>query len=226
MTWCALRGVGVESHRRQGVLPTFFRCAATTRPHRPFSRGLGRGIIGDKSALPVVIDALGDYTTPSANAPRCSRWRNSPTRPCRSACSSKPAIHSPDAAHRHVPARPVRGQIDRPALLAGLKDAEPLVRAEAALSLGRQRAGKADLPALLRDSDEHVRGAAAYALGLIGDKDALRPILQDEAAFVRAIAAEALQKLGDKSAKPPDGFKAADLFTYPIYSPEHEDLYR
>jgi hypothetical protein len=31
--------------------------------------------------------------------------------------------------------------------------------------------------------------------------------------------------LGDKTAKPPEGFKAAELFTFPIYSPEQKDLY-
>jgi hypothetical protein len=48
---------------------------------------------------------------------------------------------------------------------------------------------------------------------------------QDNSAFVRAVAAESLQKLGDKTAKPPEGFNAAELFTFPIYSPEQKDLY-
>ena len=44
--------------------------------------------------------------------------------------------------------------------------------------------------------------------------------------FVRAIASESLNRLGDKSVQPPEGFKASELFTYPIHSPEHEELYR
>ena len=53
----------------------------------------------------------------------------------------------------------------------------------------------------------------------------LRSLSQDNSAFVRAVAPESLQKLGDKTAKPPEGFKAAELFTFPIYSPEQKDLY-
>jgi HEAT repeat protein len=113
-------------------------------------------------------------------------------------------------------------------LVTGLSDEDPLVRAEAALTLGKLRATKAQ-PALVKlrqDPDEHVRGAVIYALGLLKDKDNVRRALQDEAPFVRAIAAEALNEMGDKSIRPPEGFRAVELFTYPIHSPEHAELYR
>ena len=73
-----------------------------------------------------------------------------------------------------------------------------------------------------------MRGSTAYAIGLMGDPSGvtlLRSLSEDNSAFVRAVAAESLQKLGDKTIRPPEGFKAAELFTFPIYSPEQKDLY-
>ena len=53
----------------------------------------------------------------------------------------------------------------------------------------------------------------------------LRAALQNAEAFVRAFATESLNRLGDKSVKSPDGFKAAELFTYPLHSLERTELY-
>ena len=192
----------------------------------------GLAFIGEKSALPVVIDALGDYNASVreraallaldklADASITSRLRSQSTN---SFAPTRRVVMYLYSRYGKQSATPI--------LLAGLKDPEPLVRAEAALTLGKIRATSAVSPvsALLRDTDEHVRGAAAYALGLLGDaaaRPSLRALLEDEAAFVRAIAGESLNRLGDKSVQPPEGFKASELFTYPIHSPEHEELYR
>ena len=118
-----------------------------------------------------------------------------------------------------------------PSVLPALKDPDATVRGEAALSLRKLKARSAipELTGALKNADDHVRGSAGYALGLIGDVTVmpqLRVALSDESVFVRAVAVESLQKLGDKTAKPPDGFKAAELFTFPIHSPEHTELYR
>ncbi|MEI6082834.1 MAG: HEAT repeat domain-containing protein [Verrucomicrobiota bacterium] len=193
----------------------------------------GLAFIGDKSALPVAVAALGDYNTAVRE---------------RSALLALDVLADGTIGDRLVkqaknifpPTRRIvmylftrYGDAKQAglALQAGLKDGEPLVRAEAALALGRRHAKNVVpflLPAL-QDDDDHVRGAAAHALGLLGEpssREALRPLLQDEAAFVRAVAAESLQQLGDQTIKPPAGFRAADLFTYPIYSPENAQRYR
>jgi HEAT repeat protein len=192
----------------------------------------GLAIIGDKSALPVAIDALGDP--------------NNSVRE-RAALLALEALNDGSipkrllekTSHPHLGTRRLvmyllaryGDESAVPALKEGLKDVDTLVRAEAALSLGKLRAhGALDaLVPLLYETDEHVRGAAAYAIGLIGDNSAtplLRPLLEDKNAFVRAVAAESLQRLGDKTASPPEGFHAAEIFTFPIHSPEHRDLYR
>jgi len=54
-----------------------------------------------------------------------------------------------------------------------------------------------------RDVQHYVRRFAAYALGELGDKEAVKPlagVLRDEDPEVRAFAADALQKIGDKEA--------------------------
>jgi HEAT repeat protein len=117
-----------------------------------------------------------------------------------------------------------------PALIGGLKDTDALVRGEAAISIGKLHARKAlgALPPALQDPDDHVRGSAAYGVGLMGDPAGaalLHPLLKDDSAFVRAVAADSLQTLGDRTAKPPEGFKSSELFTFPIFSPEQKDLY-
>jgi HEAT repeat protein len=189
----------------------------------------GLAFIGDKSALPVVIEALGDYNA-------SVRERSALLALEQLADATVPSRLQKQATNVFAPTRRIvmyllaryHDKTSLAVLLVGLQDNDALVRAEAALSLGKlhAQAATSDLCRLLKDPDEHARGAATYALGLIGDKDALRPMLQDEAAFVRAIAAESLQRLGDSSVKPPEGFAAAELFTYPIHSPEHEELYR
>ena len=191
----------------------------------------GLALIKDKSALPVVVEALGDYNTSVRE---------------RAALIALEALADNTIASRVLtqtnnvlPAtrRVVMYLLARygnesvvPALQNGLKDSDALVRGEAALSLGKlhTRKGEPALIAALSDPDEHVRGASAYAIGLIADKSAmtaLRRLLNDETAVVRAIAAESLQRLGDETVSPPEGFKAVDLYTFPIYSPEHKKLY-
>ena len=216
----------------KAVLPDVVRLATNDASGVVRFRAVwGLGIIRDKSALPVVINALGDYNTSVRE---------------RSALLALEALADNTIAQRVLRQTnnvlPATRRIvmyllarygDQSVVLAlkrGLTDPDQLVRAEAALSLGKLKAqaGLTDLPPLLNDPDEHVRGSAAYSLGLIGDKSAmgaLRPALEDKSAFVRAVAAESLQQLGDKTVKPPEGFKAAELFTFPIYKPEHKELY-
>jgi len=55
---------------------------------------------------------------------------------------------------------------------------------------------------------------------------ALVALLKDDAPFVRATAAESLQLLGDRTAQPPAGFRAVELFSYPLHNPDTKDLYR
>jgi hypothetical protein len=176
--------------------------------------------------LPVAIAALGDYIP-------AVRERAAPLAVETLADASVGERLARQAQNEYAPTRRIvmylLGRQAEPdqataVLRQGLKDGDPLVRAEAALALGRRRATIAlsDLRAVLKDPDEHVRGAAVYAIGLIGDarqREAVRPLLDDDQAFVRAIAAETLHRLGDRTVKPRPGFRAEDLFTYPIYSP-------
>ncbi len=78
-------------------------------------------------------------------------------------------------------------------------------RRAAAFELGIMKAAEAAgaLLELLDDENDEVCGAAALALGQIGNKRDLFPLierLEDESAYVRASAAGALGYLGDKSA--------------------------
>jgi HEAT repeat protein len=217
----------------KAVLPDVVRLATNDASGVVRFRAVwGLALIRDKSALPIVINALGDYNTSVRE---------------RSALIALEALADNTVVSRVLtqtnnvlPAtrRVVMYLLARygdksvvPALKQALTDPDQLVRAEAALSLGKLKArdALANLLPLLADPDEHIRGSVAHAVGLIGDKsaiEALRPALEDKSAFVRAVAAESLQKLGDKTVKPPAGFKAAELFTFPIYKPEHEELYR
>jgi HEAT repeat protein len=107
------------------------------------------------------------------------------------------------------------------ALRTGLVDAEAMVCAEAVLGLGRRRAtiAPADSQRLLAHDDEHVRGATAHALFLASDRSAvkwLRPLLTDPHPFVRAVAAESLSQWGEPTVKPPAGFSAAAILSYPF----------
>ncbi|MCS7048370.1 MAG: HEAT repeat domain-containing protein [Verrucomicrobiae bacterium] len=194
----------------------------------------GLGLIGDRTALPVVIEALGDYN----NAVR----DRAAVIALETLADAKIVSHLLTQTNNVLPAsrRIVMyllgkyGDRDRPtaiaALMKGLQDPDARVRGQAALALGRLKANqaRAALEAASHDSDDHVRGAATHALGLIGDTAALpavRARLRDEAAFVRAIAAEALNRLGDHTVQPPEEFRAEELFTYPIHTPEHQDLF-
>ncbi|MCG3148457.1 MAG: hypothetical protein PCFJNLEI_01901 [Verrucomicrobiae bacterium] len=185
----------------------------------------GLAIIGDKSAMPVAVAALGDFVP-------AVRERSALLALAALADDSLGAQLAGQAGNEFTPTRRIvmylfsrYGELQQavPVLQAGLRDGDPLVRAEAALALGRRRVSRlvGEVIPLLGDSDEHVRGAALHALGFMGDsvrRSDLLPMLQDPNAFVRAVAAEALQRLGEKNVKPPPGFRAEELFSYPIHN--------
>jgi HEAT repeat protein len=205
-------------------LPTVIEIGRTdSSPRVRFRAIAGVGIIREKSALPAVVAALADVHP-------AVRERAALATVDLLADPTLPGLLRPMASHHFPPTRRLVMQLYArhgtlaqclPVLKTGLQDADPLVRSQAALSLGKRRVtdvGPGLLP-LLRDPDEHVRGTAAYALGLIGDRSALaslRALLADESAAVRAVAAESLQKLGDGAAKPPTGFRGADLYADPF----------
>ncbi len=90
--------------------------------------------------------------------------------------------------------------------LPALRDAEPVVRATAAMSvifLPRNEASAALLP-LLADRDEFVRREAAHALGEVGDPSAtgslVRSMQSEKILEVRTAATVALGKIGDLAA--------------------------
>ena len=230
-----LRAAAVWSLSHVGgraVLPDVVRLATNDASGIVRFRAVcGLAFCGDRSALPVVVDALGDYN----NAVRE-----------RSALLALDVLADRSVAplllnqrHNVLPAtrRLVMYLLAKygdssviPGLVEGLNDPDALVRAEAAISLGKLRSLKNldALQPLLKDPDDHVRGSTAYAIGLMGDPlgaALLRSSLQDNSAFVRAVAAESLQKLGDKTVRPPEGFRAAALFTFPIYSFEKKEVY-
>jgi HEAT repeat protein len=94
------------------------------------------------------------------------------------------------------------------ALAGALRDQDPSLREQAALSLGILNARSA-LPALanaLRDPDPGVRGAAATAIGKVGtasDGTALIPLLADEDAEVRNRVLQAIGVLRVREAGAP-----------------------
>jgi HEAT repeat protein len=91
------------------------------------------------------------------------------------------------------------------ALLEVLRDRNPGLRSAAARALGEVNADAAAPPLiglLLEDTAIEVRVSAAYALGLLGDPQAIEPLIQKlddqtEDARVRGTAAEALGDLRD-----------------------------
>jgi len=107
----------------------------------------------------------------------------------------------------------ILGEIGGPdaleALVAALKDKNPIVRGEAAKGLGWMCNPKA-VPPLLdtleNDDSARARAVAAWSLGRIGDRRAAEPVvaaLGDAAKEVRRSAARALGDLGDRRAVEP-----------------------
>jgi HEAT repeat protein len=96
-----------------------------------------------------------------------------------------------------------------PALFKALKDPNASLRAAAARLIGESGIKESvdRLVALLQsDPEPKVRKDAAYALGLIGDVTAVKPLvaaLKDGAPMVRGMAAESLAYLRDPSALGP-----------------------
>lgn len=166
------------------------------------------GLLGDRRGLPAVIAALRDANT---------AVREQAAARALEVLADESVMDrlTPLARFEYAPTRRIvmnllgrYGDRERavPVLRAGGRDGDALVRAEAALSLGRRGANIGE--SFFRDADEHVRGAAAYAAGQAGRsayRQELQRLLSDESAFVRAVAAEAL-------GKPPEGFRAVELF--------------
>ncbi len=94
-----------------------------------------------------------------------------------------------------------------PLLMKALKEAEPVIRSEAAFVLGRigRKEAVAPLIEALSDADARVRTNAAYALGELSDPKSMAPLikaLSDADALVRANACFALGHVGDPKAAP------------------------
>jgi HEAT repeat protein len=93
-----------------------------------------------------------------------------------------------------------------PSLLKALKRDEAVVRAGAAVALGRVRPKPVDaidaLSPAMKDADPNVRAAAIKCLGIVGREKAIPSLimgLQDRDVQVRRNAADALSKLGRNS---------------------------
>ncbi len=96
---------------------------------------------------------------------------------------------------------------DNPAIAAMLlNDPDPMVRAQAAVKLGKSKDPDAVqfLVQALTDRDEQVRRDTLEALDAIGDRSvapkAIDLLVRDESANVRLAAAKLLGRLGDRSA--------------------------
>ena len=103
-------------------------------------------------------------------------------------------------------------------LVSLLFDLDPVVRARAALAIGRVgfAEGGPALAAALLDTEPAVRGQAAFALGLLGRAEAsepLRRLLADSDPMVRGRAAEGLGLIGAQLTDP-----AASAFRAPAAS--------
>lgn len=85
-----------------------------------------------------------------------------------------------------------KGEVREAALIA-------LITMRADPAIPDLRALLPEIREMLGDEEPGVRGAAARALGILGDKGSLpriRELLRDESEFVREAAREALSKLG------------------------------
>jgi len=123
------------------------------------------------------------------------------------AAAATAATARPAVAYREIAEAEDRRDWASGKLAAALRDADPAVRARAALATGRLQDSTsvgALLP-LLADRVAVVRREAAFALGQVGHRSAraaLERSLSDADAGVRENAVEALGKLGDKDATP------------------------
>lgn len=101
----------------------------------------------------------------------------------------------------------IGGQAAVAPLVQALEDADPDVRACAALALGHIRAGSAApaLVAKLADDSAFVAGIAADALSMIGPPavEALMASLQAPQASARVLAVRAMGRIGDEQAVEP-----------------------
>jgi HEAT repeat protein/cyclophilin family peptidyl-prolyl cis-trans isomerase len=97
----------------------------------------------------------------------------------------------------------------QPSLLSLIADPEARIRRRTALAIGRTRLAEgipALVPVLAGDPDPEVRQMAAFALGLIGDPQAVEPLvaaLSDPDALVQGRAAEAIGLVGHKEGAAP-----------------------
>lgn len=134
----------------------------------------------------------------SSGARALARWRQ--------ALAGHPEAAAREAAAWRLGRHALAGPAERQALRAALGDPDAGVRAEAALALGRRadESAKPALLALLTDTSQVARWAAAHALDALplsaSDGDALVPLLGAEDAFVRGFAAHALGRLGPAAA--------------------------
>ncbi len=123
--------------------------------------------------------------------------------------AGEPANQAPAAPLAFAPAT-------EPDLALLVRDADPLVRARAALAIGRVGIideGRTLLEQALADPADGVRANAAFGLGLLGASGstaALLPLLTDASFTVRTRAVEALGLIGDESAAAPIADAAGD----------------
>jgi HEAT repeat protein len=99
------------------------------------------------------------------------------------------------------------GRSALPWLHEALKNPSPVIRANAARTLGQLKSAASVSPLLerLEDEDAGTRAGAAEALGLIGDKSALEPLILKIGDFVEKVhesAAEAIVRFGSAATIP------------------------
>ena len=114
---------------------------------------------------------------------------------------------APNSAWRAIAIAEDRRDGRDPALLRGLADPDPALRARAALAIGRLQDSTlvAPLLPLLADTSARVRHEAIFALGQIGHRsarEALEKLLPNSDPDAADLAIEALGKLGQKASTP------------------------